>query len=176
MPRSKIVEARDLAIGETINLNDHEGFHVFRAFYVECDYLNEQYELPLETRHVGQILEITETEDELHFKVLATDGRTLEIEVTPNQKFSVNTPEIVEISKIEKGDKILMRGDLNPAHSTKGHDYALISLKHGYSSTVLRVRKRRRGDYKLVVLFANVKKLRCTVEAGSIFELSYSLE
>lgn len=172
MPRSKLIQARNLSAGETIFLNDTKARDAYSAYYLDLTMLNRQYNYAEGTVHVGQVLEILDHQTLIQVGILSIDGRVVDFECDPAQSFLVCEPEQKTVEDLERGDEILMRGDFNPARWSSTYAYTVIAAREGYSSTVLKVRKRFRGDFKLTVKFAGMKKFRFTVDAGTTFEIS----
>lgn len=172
MPRSKLVQARNLSAGETIFLNDTKARDAYSAYYLDLTMLNRQYGYEEGRIHVGQVLERLHNQTCIQVEILSIDGRVVDFECDPSQSFLVCEPEQKPVEDLERGDEILMRGDFNPARWSSTYAYTVIAAREGYSSPVLKIRKRFRGDYKLTVRFAGMKKFRFTVDSGTTFEIS----
>lgn len=175
MPRSIIKDADSLKVGDTVSLNEPSVSDSKDVYYVDLSYLNREYELPIGTIHVAQVLRIEKRSSGTFLHLLSCDGRFLEIIPQYGLQFALYNPEVRKVSLLLPGDEILMRGDFNPARWKSETKFLLLALQYGYSSTVLRIRKQRNGNYKMSVLFAGVKKFKFSVDSDTLFELSYSL-
>lgn len=174
MHRSKIVHIQDLSIGDTIVLNDTEAFDNHGAFYVSFELLNDSYHADQNTLRIGQVLEIDRSKNVVKF--LSVDKRVVDADSYSTPNFSVYTPTKKIVADVSAGDEILMRGNYSPTRWSKKCEYGVIAARFGYSSTVLKIRRKWNGDYKLTIIFAGMKKFRFVVESDAEFELSPDFE
>lgn len=173
MPSSKLSPASHLAVGEIIFLNDLSALLEVSAYYVDCTAYNLKLRRDPETICTAQVLEFTPSPSSIHLKLLSDDDRIIELEESRSKAFSVFVPDIIEACQVREGDRILMRGEYNPARWNQKYDWGLIGLSFGFESTVLRKRTKRSGDCKFTVNFADHRKLRFTAESDALFELAY---
>lgn len=174
MLKTKAVTVDSIRAGDVIFLNDLKSLDSMGTFYMECYIATSNgAELSIDLQS-AQVLEVSRIDNAYRVEVITQDNRSLDLEVPTWEMFSTLIPEKIPVGQLQVGDEILLRGDYNPAHLKKNYQYIHIARHYGFISEILKIRKTWRGNYRLTVSFAGVKKLRLTVDSDILFEASYN--
>lgn len=120
---------------------------------------------------LGEVVSFKTFSDEIQFTITSPSG-VYTVSAAYWHKFATYSPDKVPAESLLLGDKVLLRGEHSPLHTSRRKSCKILVSTETCESKVLKISKNRKGQLKISFLIAGVSKINLCLEPKSKMEIA----